>query len=131
MSVLPQLKLLTNLALIDGAVAEKEQQFITNIGIANGHEPSEILPLFSQYHEAIIPDDLNTNQKFNLIFNLVQLMKIDGRLYQDEIKYCSAVASRLGYNPEVMFELMLGVRTAAMEDNEIEALKNLMGRYIK
>jgi uncharacterized tellurite resistance protein B-like protein len=130
MPVLSQLKMLTNLARIDGQVAEKEQLFITNIGIANGMKAEEIKPLFAQGHEIIVPTDLTDDQKFDLIFSLVQLMKIDERLYKDEIKYCSKVAASLGYNPDVMFELMLNVRGAAMQPNEIDVLKKLIARYI-
>jgi hypothetical protein len=56
-------------------------------------------------------------------------MKIDERLYKDEIRYCSKVAARLGYDEAVMFELMLHVRSV-MEDNELEALKTLTEKYL-
>jgi len=57
-------------------------------------------------------------------------MKIDERLYQDEIRFCSKVASRLGYDQTVMFDLMLHVR-AVMEANEKGALKRLTAKYLK
>src|ERR1700750_1516503 len=110
MPAVSQLKLLINLARIDGAVGLDERQYIANIGIANGVNPSEIDHLFEQSHEMIIPDDLTDKQKFDYIFSLVQLMKIDERLYQQEIKYCSKIASRLGYQQDVMFELMINVK---------------------
>ena len=56
-------------------------------------------------------------------------MKIDERLYQDEIRYCSKVAAKLGYDEAVMFDLMLHVR-AVMEDNELDALKKLTEKYL-
>jgi uncharacterized tellurite resistance protein B-like protein len=130
MNVLPQLKLLINLARIDGDVAERERKYITNIGAANGMKASEVAPLFETDHEEIVPNDLSDNQKFSYIFSLVQLMKIDQRLYKDEIKYCSRVASRLGYNQDVMFELMVKVKSTAMHDNEVEALRELTSTYL-
>lgn len=119
-----QLKLLINLARIDGDVAEREKKYISNIGLANGIPLEDIAPLFGQSHDLIVPSDLTADQKFDYIFSLVQLMKIDERLYQDEIRYCSRVAARLGYDEAVMFELMLHVRTV-MEANEMNALKML------
>jgi hypothetical protein len=56
-------------------------------------------------------------------------MKIDERLYQDEIRYCSKVAAKLGYDEAVMFELMLHVR-AIMEKNEMDSLKKLTEKYL-
>jgi uncharacterized tellurite resistance protein B-like protein len=125
-----QLKMLINLARIDGEVAEKEMKYITNIGLANGVAAADIQPLFSQDHDLIIPDDLSGTQRFDYIFSLVQLMKIDERLYQEEIRFCSRVASRLGYDQSVMFDLMLHVR-AVMETNELDALRKLTAKYLK
>jgi hypothetical protein len=97
--------------------------------LANGVSIDDVSPLFSQRHDIIVPDDLNRDQKFNYIFSLVQLMKIDERLYKDEIKYCSKVASKLGYDEKVMFELMLHVREV-MEANALNALRTLTEKYL-
>jgi hypothetical protein len=126
---LNQLKLLINLARIDGAVGEKEEQYIYNIGDANGLAAESIRPLFTTTHDEIVPNDLTGDQKFNYLFSLVQLMKIDERLYQDEIRYCSKVAARLGYDETVMFELMLHVKSA-MGPDEKENLRKLTTKYL-
>lgn len=130
MSELAQMKLLINLARIDGTVAERERNYIINIGRANGIYPDQVEPLFDQRHELIVPNDLNDDQKFNYIFSLVQLMKIDERMYKEEILFCSKIASRLGYDQEVMFDLMLHVR-AVMGPNEMDNLKQLTAKYLK
>ena len=127
---IPQLKLLINLARIDGDVAEREMKYITNIGLANGVPIADITPLFSQTHETIVPSGLSDGERFSYIISLVQLMKIDERLYKEEIRYCSQVAAKLGYDQSVIFDLMLHVR-AVMEANEIEALKELTSQYIR
>lgn len=129
MTHLTQLKLLINLAQIDGEVGEKERNYIFNIGRANGLAEIVVEPLFGTSHALIVPDNLNNAQKFDYIFSLVQLMKIDERLYQDEIRYCSKVAAKLGYDEAVMFDLMLHVRTV-MEVNELDALKKLTEKYL-
>lgn len=126
---LEQLKLLVNLARIDGDVAEKERKYISNIGLANNVSSEDILPLFEKNHELVVPANLNAEQRFSYIFSLVQLMKIDERLYKDEIKYCSQVASKLGYEEDVMFELMLHVRSA-MENGEMQILRKLTEKYL-
>ena len=90
--VLPQLKLLISLAQIDGSVAEKEQNYIINIGRANGIYPDEVMPLLEQRHLLVVPADLSNETKFNYIFSLVQLMKIDERMYKEEVLFCSKIA---------------------------------------
>ncbi|MCX7638431.1 MAG: TerB family tellurite resistance protein [Cyclobacteriaceae bacterium] len=126
---LAQLKLLVNLARIDGEISERERKYITTIGLANGIPQDDITPLFNQHHDYIDLNHLNNQQKFNYIVSLVQLMKIDERLYQEEIRYCAAVASRLGYDQAVMFDLMLHVREA-MQQKELEALKQITEQYL-
>lgn len=126
---LTQLKLLVNLARIDGEIAERERKYITTIGLANGIPAEDITPLFDQHHEHIDLQHLSNQQKFDYIVSLVQLMKIDERLYQEEIRYCANVASRLGYDRAVMFDLMLHVREA-MHQKELEALKQITEQYL-
>src|SRR3982751_4733556 len=101
MDPLTQMKLLINLAQADGKVAEREKNYIVNIGRANGFFPDQINPLLQKEHEVIVPDNLSPDEKFDCIYTLVQLMKIDERMYQEEIRYCSSIAVKLGYDQEV------------------------------
>ena len=130
MQNLAQIQLLVKLASIDGDVADREKSYILNIGHANNIKPGDILPLFGKSKgEVIIPEGLTDEQRFNYIFSLVQLMKIDERLYQEEIKYCSLVAARLGYDQRVMFDLMLHV-SSIMGEAEVKALQELTKKYL-
>jgi uncharacterized tellurite resistance protein B-like protein len=128
---LPQMKLLISLAQADGKVAEREKNYIINIGRANGIFPDQIVPLLQQQHDVIVPQDLSADQKFDYIYTLVQLMKIDERMYQEEIRFCSSIAEKLGYEQEVLFELMLHVKTTPMEDAEKKRLKEVTSKYLK
>ena len=131
MILLEQLKLLVNLARIDGEMDEKERGYIINIGKANGFPESSIETLFYESHDIIVPKSLTADQKFNYIYSLVRLMKIDERLYEKEIKYCAGIANRLGYRPEVLFELMLKVKGTDMQPDEIDTLKTLTAKYLQ
>jgi flagellar biosynthesis regulator FlbT len=130
MAVLNQMKLLISLAQIDGKVAEREQYYILNIGRANGFYPDEIKPLFDQRHELIVPENLTNDQKFNYIFSLVQLMKIDERMYKEEMMFCSQIAIKLGYDQQVMFDLLLQVKVGNMSESEMAELKNKTDKYL-
>ncbi len=75
--------------------------------------------------------DLTNQQKFNYIVSLVQLMKIDERMYKEEIQYCSHIAKTLGYDQQVMFELMLHVKSVPMSDEELTSLFQLTEKYLQ
>lgn len=130
MSTLNQMKLLINLARIDGSVADREKNYIINIGRANGLYPDELTPLFDQPHDNVSLKDLPADQKFSFIFTLVQLMKIDERMYKEEIQFCSGIATRLGYDKQVMFDLMLNVKAGKMTDLEIDSLRKMTEKYL-
>lgn len=131
MAALNQMKLLISLAQIDGIVAPRERNYIVNIGRANNFYPDQIQPLFDQRHNLIVPQDLTDDQKFDYLFSLVQLMKIDERMYKEEIMFCSKIAANLGYQQQVMFELLLHVKAVLMTEEEKEALKKLVQTYLK
>ena len=131
MNALSRMKLLISLAKIDGQVADKEKNHLINIGRANGIYPDEIYPLFTQTHQVVVPEDLSDDQKFDVIFSLIQLMKLDERMYREEIAFCGQVASRLGYNKQVMFEFLARVRAGDMDLNEMESLKKLTRDFLK
>lgn len=131
MSALAQLKLLISLAQIDGKVAERERNYITNIGRANNVLLGDITALLDQRHALIIPKDLSDDQKFEYIFSLVQLMKIDERMYKEEMLFCSKIAENLGYENQVMFELLLHVKAGVMEKDEIINLKEVTQKHLK
>ena len=58
-------------------------------------------------------------------------MKIDERMYKEEMMFCSKIASNLGYEPQVMFELLLHVKAVAMTEEEKAELKKLVQDYLK
>lgn len=131
MSALSQLKLLISLAQIDGKVAERERSYITNIGMANALSSTDIEQLLEQRHQLIIPKELSDDEKFEYIFSLVQLMKIDERMYKEEMLFCTKIAENLGYDSQVMFELLLHVKPGVMEKDEIINLKEVTQKHLK
>lgn len=127
--VTEQLKLLINLARVDGEVADQERIFIRNIGVANGLSGAEIQALFEREHKPVVPSGLTAQERFDYILSLVQLMKIDERLYKDEVKFCAHVAAKLGYNEMAVFELMLNVK-ATMAADEKKTIQELVKQYL-
>jgi hypothetical protein len=131
MNDLSRMKLLINLAKVDGQIADKEKNHLITIGRANGIYPDEIYPLFTQSHHVVVPEDLSADEKFDLLFSLVQLMKLDERMYREEIVFCGQVAAKLGYDKHVMFELLAHVRSGTMQANEVDSLKEIVQKFLE
>jgi len=122
--------MLISLAQIDGKVADREINYIINIGRANGFEADQITGLIESNHKLIIPDNLSDDEKFNYIFTLVELMKIDERMYKEEMMFCSKIAISLGYDEEVMFDLLLNVKAGTMTPTEMDSLRALTRKHL-
>src|SRR5690606_37944969 len=131
MSYLAGMKLLINLAKADGQIADREKNFLINIGRANGIFPDELYPLLTQNHENIVPENLSDDEKFELLFSLIQLMKLDERMYREEIAFCGEVATRLGCDRNVMFELLARVKPSTMAAADKLALKQITNDYLQ
>ena len=49
--------------------------------------------------------DFDADQKFDCLLHIVQLMKIDDKIYQSEIDFCGRMTIKLGYKPGVTADL--------------------------
>ena len=103
--VTDQLNLLVNLALIDNHLDPREVEMILRVGKANGLDKVQIQRIIDNPSRDISLTNLTEEQKIEYLVNMVQLMKIDGKTFNGEILYCQEIATRLGFEPEVISSL--------------------------
>lgn len=130
----PHFNILVQLAKIDGETDEAELELIRQIGVSENisdkdiekaiesTEASDTLPSLSL---------LSVDQKAELMANLVMVMKIDGKIHKEEMKFCLNVIRKLGYDENMLFEL---VSTTYIDPSKDESLTNLAERarsYLK
>jgi hypothetical protein len=72
-----QLKILIKLATIDNELADKEANLIEKIGKANGISEDEIYQMIKNPEPIKSLDTLSEDQRFEYLYNIIQLMKID------------------------------------------------------
>ncbi len=125
------LNLLVQLAKIDGVVVQDEIDLIKKIGKANGMSSEEISECFEDPNLIEDLDHLSDDEKYDYIYNIVQLMKIDGRLYKEEIRFCARVISKLGYQEDVLRELILKIYSDEHISTDKSALKETIQQYLK
>ncbi len=100
-----QLKILIKLATIDNELADKEAHLIEKIGKANGVSEDEIYQMIKNPEPLKNLDSLSEDQRFEYLYNIIQLMKIDGKVYKSEIVFCQEIAQNLGYKKKAVAEL--------------------------
>ncbi len=102
MSIKSQLSMLIGLANADEDFADNERDLIMMIGKSNGLSESEIEELISKPEPLPAISAMTDDEKFDYLYNVVQLMKVDNQVYLSEIKYCEDIADRLGFKKKVI-----------------------------
>ena len=100
-----QLNILIQLATIDGKLATKERKLIEHIAKVNNVPDAQINELLNK--PEAIPDlqHLSEDERFENLYMVIQLMKIDGQVFKSEIVFCEEIAEKLGYKKKVVSEL--------------------------
>ena len=125
------MKILINLAARDGLIAEKEARLIKSIGQANGIGETEIDEMLKNPESIEDPLYLSDDQKFEYIYNVIQLMKADGQVFKSEIHYCENLAERLGFKKSVVGELSSRIYSDPTITADRELLKDKAFKHFK
>jgi len=91
----------------------------------------EITQCFDDPKEVEGLTNLTDDEKYDYIYGIVQLMKIDGRIYEEEIRFCATLASTVGYNEDVLFELILNIYSDPDISADKAALKEKIQKSLK
>jgi hypothetical protein len=101
-----QINMLLKLAAIDRSFAGRERKLIEHFASVNGVDRSQELEVHAQ-KTGRYPDleILTEEERFEYLYMLIQLMKVDGQVFKSEIVYCEDMAEKLGYKRKVVAEL--------------------------
>lgn len=100
-----QISILVHLSMADNFLAEQESNLIHNIGERNGLSKDDVELIIDNPKPIPNLKNLPPDEKFDYLFNVIQLMKIDGKIHQKEISFCERLAIALGYKPGVVADL--------------------------
>jgi len=100
-----QLSALVQLAYADGHLDDKEVKLIHKIGGIHGMTADEIDAIIASPPELGDISTLTKDEKFEFLYNLVYLMKIDDKVFNEEVHFCQEIATKLGYPLEAILEI--------------------------
>jgi uncharacterized membrane protein YebE (DUF533 family) len=105
---------LAALAKADGHIDEREMNFIVAIGQKNGMRAAEVRSVVANAGSVnpLLPD--NDSERFDQIFDLVDMMLADGIVDDNEMEFCIDMAGKLGFRKAIVGVLVrkisLGVK---------------------
>ncbi|MEP4532358.1 MAG: TerB family tellurite resistance protein [Cyclobacteriaceae bacterium] len=102
-----QLRALIQLAMSDQTFDQEEKAQIYSIAVANnlGKEVVDELVEENILKKGSVDIDfgsLTFDERFDFLYNVIQLMKIDSEVFLSEIKYCEKIAQNLGFDKKVV-----------------------------
>ncbi len=123
--------MLIQLAVSDSMIAEKEKRMIYIVGTANG-VPREEVDKMIESPEPMGPlGTLSDDQKFEYIYQVIQLMKTDGQVFRSEISFCEDIAEKLGYKKDVVAELSSRIYSDPAITTDRNLLRKKAAKYLE
>ena len=124
-----QLSTLIELAKIDGEFDGQEKLHILMLGRAHGLSEVEIKDIVK--NPVPMPDVslLSSDDKFDYLFNIIQLMKVDHEVYRSEIHHCEKLATKLGFRTKVVSAISSQVYSDPSITTNIDVLKKAVKKY--
>ena len=126
-----ELNVLINLAASDNHVADRESKLIYLIGKANGISSDEIGQMLKNPQPIHSTTSLTPDQKFEHLYNLIQMMKTDGQVFRSEVIFCEQMAEKLGYKKSVVGEISQHVYSDPSITSDRGMLKKKAEKYLK
>lgn len=100
-----QISILAHLSKADNVVAEEEYRLIMFIADGLGISEERTAEIVNNPRPIPQLKDLPPDEKFTYLFNVIRMMKADGKVHSNEIRFCEKLALNLGYKPGVIADL--------------------------
>ncbi|ALD20666.1 TerB family tellurite resistance protein [Hymenobacter sp. DG25A] len=114
---------LASLAKADGHIDEREMTFIVAVGKKNGMRAEDVRNLVANTNTAamVVPD--NDSERFDQIFDLVDMMLADGVVDDHEMDFCIDMATKLGFRKAIVGVLVRKISMGVKDGLPREQIK--------
>lgn len=126
-----ELNVLINLATSDKNVADRESKLIHLIGQANGISKEDINQMLKNPKPIHDSSSLTPDEKFEHLYFLIQLMKMDGQVFRSEVVFCEQMAEKLGYKKAVVGEISQHVYSDPFITADRDMIKKKAEKFLK
>lgn len=125
-----ELNILINLAASDGKVEERESKLIHMVAKANGVSKEEVADMIKNPQPISNISALTSDEKFEHLYYLIQMMKMDGQVFKSEITFCEQIAEKMGYKKGVIKELSAHIYSDPSITSDRDMLRKKAEKFI-
>jgi len=124
------ISILVHLAKVDNYVASVESELIHYIGEQHKLTPDQIEMLIDNPKPITSFESLPLDDRFQYLIDLIQAMKVDGKVFNSEISFAEKMALRLGFKPGVVAELSAYIYSDPKITTNRDFLISLANEYL-
>lgn len=121
---------LAALAKADGHIDAREMSFIIAVGKKNGISSSEVQSLVSGATVATNELPTNDSERFDQIFDLVDMMLADGIVDDTEMDFCIMMAEKLGFRKAIVGILVRKISQGVKDGQPRERIKEESTQFL-
>ena len=97
----------------------------------HGISEAEIKELIKKPEPIEPVEALSNDEKFQYLYMVIQMMKVDRQIFKSEIEFCKNLAEKLGFRKGVVAELSSKIYSDPTITADRDALKKSAFRYLK
>lgn len=127
--IVRQLNILIQLATIDGSLSTKERKLIEHYAKVNNVKEEQIKDILNKPEPIANLEYLSEEERFEYLYMVIQLMKVDGQVFKSEIDFCERIAEKLGYKSKVVSELSKNIYSDPSITSDREMLSNKAAKF--
>ncbi len=124
-----QLNILIQLATIDRNLDQKEKKLIEHLAKLNNFPQQEVDKMLNDPKPLKDLGILTDEERFEYLYMVIQLMKVDGQVFKSEIVFCENIAEKLGYKKGVVAELSKNIYSDPSITADRDLLRSNAARY--
>lgn len=122
---------LMSLAKSDGNFADIEINLVNRICQEYGITLDEYKRILERPESIKFHPPDSTNERLLQLFELVQVMLIDGEIDDKELEFCKSVAIKLGFNAKIIDDIILKIINLIIENTDKTNLQSELNKIIK
>lgn len=123
---------LLHLAQVDGNISGSELALIYKIAVAKGVPMFDVEQMIQNPpQQAEDLNELSNDDRFEYIYTIILMIKMDGKLDEKEFDMCNKYAEALGYDRQVISRLMTLIESDFELSGNKQALKQEVQEFLK
>ena len=121
---------LVQLAKVDGKISKSESGLLIKIGERNGVTAEEVFEMVDASDDFFYKRPVNDEQRFDQLYDLVEMMRIDGEVSFKEVTYTTDIAEKMGVRKAVAWILIKSLVDGMALELSKEELKAKAAEYL-